>query len=101
MNPDLLWRLGVMNTGDPRRHPWKSSYSWSSPLLFGEMEPLAPENVDELGWDKTVNQQVERRGWRIWCVNDTEEKRVKRVDLVLEEHKEAEKPSCIRRRDCH
>jgi len=59
--------------------------------LSGETEPPAPEGVDELSRDETANRRVERRGWRIRRVNDTEEKRVNRVDSVLEEHKEAEK----------
>ncbi len=59
--------------------------------MSGETEPPAPEGVDELSRDETANRRVERRGWRIRRVNDTEEKRVNRVDSVLEEHKEAEK----------
>jgi hypothetical protein len=86
----------VTNTGDPRRlrcgeNPWKSSYSWSSPPLSGDTEPPEPEGVDELNRDATASRRVERRGWRTRRVNETDEKRVKRVDSVLEEHKEAEK----------
>jgi len=47
--------------------------------------------VDKLSWDEMANRRVERWGWRIWRINDTEEKCMKQVDLILQEHKEAEK----------
>jgi hypothetical protein len=59
--------------------------------LSGDTEPPAPEGVYELSRDATASRRIERRDSRTRRVNETDEKRVKRVDSVLEEHKDAEK----------